>query len=97
MEQEHQRNVNPVLAINLVLESKAGQSSTPLHSGRPLAVQLAQSEILLQPFGTLERIGNVIRISYSNHAGRREGEGSTIHVALRSDQPYLTLRSFVCS
>lgn len=87
MEQEHQRNVNPVLAINLVLESKAGPSpsSTPLHPGRPLAVQLTQSEILLQPFGTLERIGNVIRISYSNHAGGRESEGSTIHVALRSD------------
>lgn len=40
------------------------------HPERPLAVQLAQSEILLQPFATLERIRDVPRISYSNHGGR---------------------------
>lgn len=40
------------------------------HPERPLAVQLAQSEILLQPFATLERIRDVLRISYSNHGGR---------------------------
>lgn len=44
--------------------------STTMHPRRPLAVQLAQSEILLQPFATLERIRDVLRISYSNHGSR---------------------------